>query len=111
MSTADTFTLSIRLGNEAMQTGADVAEQLHRAAGILGEYYEALTPGLNSSVYDQNGNRVGEWRAEREERQESAAEIATAVLEAHRIRPDWKRDGEQIHGLLMEAVRAARGEV
>lgn len=36
--------------------------------------------------------------------------IAERVLDNHRIRPDWRRTGEQIVPLLAEAVRIARGE-
>lgn len=36
--------------------------------------------------------------------------IAERVLDNHRIRPDWRRTGEQIIPLLAEAVRIARGE-
>lgn len=41
---------------------------------------------------------------------ESPTQIAERVLENHRIRPDWRRTGEQIIPLLAEAVRIARGE-
>ncbi|QWY80185.1 hypothetical protein SEA_STRAWBERRYJAMM_108 [Microbacterium phage StrawberryJamm] len=41
---------------------------------------------------------------------ESAEQIAERVLDNHRIRPDWRRTGEQIVPLLAEAVRIARGE-
>lgn len=58
-----TFTLTIRLGNDAMQTGEDVAEQLTRAAGWLAEYEpDVLDAGKAISILDQNGNRVGQWK-------------------------------------------------
>lgn len=41
---------------------------------------------------------------------ESPERIAERVLDNHRIRPDWRRTGEQIVPLLAEAVRIARGE-
>ncbi|WKW84968.1 hypothetical protein SEA_SALLYK_102 [Microbacterium phage SallyK] len=41
---------------------------------------------------------------------ESPTQIAERVLDNHRIRPDWRRTGEQIIPLLAEAVRIARGE-
>lgn len=41
---------------------------------------------------------------------ETAEQIAERVLDNHRIRPDWRRTGEQIIPLLAEAVRIARGE-
>ncbi|QNJ55595.1 hypothetical protein SEA_PHINKY_104 [Microbacterium phage Phinky] len=41
---------------------------------------------------------------------ERPEQIAERVLENHRIRPDWRRTGEQILPLLAEAVRIARGE-
>lgn len=41
---------------------------------------------------------------------EQPEQIAERVLDNHRIRPDWRRTGEQIIPLLAEAVRIARGE-
>lgn len=58
-----TFTLTIRLGNDAMQTSADVAGAINAAVyDLQGEQggYEPLTPG-NGPIYDVNGNRVGKW--------------------------------------------------
>lgn len=37
-------------------------------------------------------------------------EIAQAVLDAHSIRPDWRRTGEQIIPLIVEALSLARAE-
>jgi hypothetical protein len=57
-----TFTLGIRLGNDAMQTPHDVAAVLRKVAdrldvqaGLLGAVRE------ESSIRDLNGNTVGEW--------------------------------------------------
>lgn len=49
------FTLTINLGNEAMQTGEDVAEAVALAVYSI-EQQEG--PGR---IYDANGNQVGEW--------------------------------------------------
>lgn len=50
-----TFKLTIRLGNDAMQTREDVAEALVRVA-------EKLRAGLETTtIRDLNGNTVGEW--------------------------------------------------
>jgi hypothetical protein len=49
------FTLNIELGNEAMQTGEDVARALRAVA-------KKLDGGADSGrVQDENGNTVGEW--------------------------------------------------
>lgn len=56
-----TFRLTIKLGNDAMQSSTDVAEALTRAAGWI-EDYAAMTPGESLSLLDQNGNHVGEWK-------------------------------------------------
>jgi hypothetical protein len=49
------FTLSIELGNEAMQTGEDVARALREVA-------KKLDGGDDSGrIRDENGNTVGEW--------------------------------------------------
>lgn len=55
----DEFTLTLRLGNDAMQTPEDIATALRRLAGLLDEY------GFDcgQSILDQNGNKVGEWVA------------------------------------------------
>jgi len=58
------FTLSIDLGNAAMQTGDDVARALTEVAHTLTAFHgdhrlpEAMA-GL--SIRDLNGNRVGAW--------------------------------------------------
>jgi len=50
------FTLTITLGNDVMQTREDIARALDRVAGAV----EFVT--LDSmSIFDANGNRVGEW--------------------------------------------------
>lgn len=49
------FTLTIRLGNDAMQTLEDVAEVLHTVQN-------GLERGDSTGrVFDYNGNAVGEW--------------------------------------------------
>ena len=55
------FTLSITLGNDAMQTGNDVAEALNRAADdIWPNGWESMT-NQHGTIFDVNGNRVGDW--------------------------------------------------
>ena len=51
----NTFTLTIRLGNDAMNTPEDVAQLLHDAADIISEGY------YSTYLFDLNGNRVGEF--------------------------------------------------
>lgn len=46
----------------------------------------------------------------RERVQPTAEQIAEQVLGRHAIQPHWLRNGNQISGLLAEAVRTARGE-
>lgn len=38
------------------------------------------------------------------------AEIAANVLDSHAIKPDWRRSGEQIAALIVEAINADRIE-
>ncbi|WP_406245864.1 hypothetical protein ACI7YT_12550 [Microbacterium sp. M] len=108
------FRLTITLGNDAMQTGNDIADALSESsaqlAGRYGVDYLDEWTGLGAGIFDANGNRVGRWGIERGSDRRSPEQIAQSVLDAHAIRPDWKRSGEQIAGLLAEAVRAARGE-
>ena len=49
-----TLTLTIRLGNDAMNTPEDVAQLLHDAADYIMEGY------YPKYLFDMNGNRVGE---------------------------------------------------
>lgn len=57
-----TFTLTIELGNDAMQTGADVAEALRRLAHRLedDDAYGELKP-TSQRIKDRNGNTVGQF--------------------------------------------------
>lgn len=56
-----TFTLTLKMGNAAMMTPADVADALRRAAYWI-EEYETAEADTARSILDQNGQRVGEWR-------------------------------------------------
>ena len=49
------FTLSIELGNEAMQTGEDAARALREVATGLDQGYD------KGRIVDDNGNAVGKW--------------------------------------------------
>jgi molybdopterin synthase catalytic subunit len=51
----DTFTLTIKLGNDAMQTPQDVAEALESAAERLMGALEFF----HGKLHDENGNTVG----------------------------------------------------
>jgi hypothetical protein len=59
------FTLTIELGNEAMQTALDVAEALRGTADRLFMYRQGLPDkfGANEKghIKDENGNWVGSW--------------------------------------------------
>lgn len=55
------FTLSIELGNEAMQDSEDVAHALRTVAGKVAEYYAPLEGGERGSIRDLNGNTCGSW--------------------------------------------------
>ena len=54
----DKFTLTISLGNDAMQDYADIAEALICLSELMADYGDD-TPSV---IMDQNGNRVGEWK-------------------------------------------------
>lgn len=51
--------LTILLGNEAMQTGADVIQSLRDS--LKGEESLPLEPGVGGVLWDENGNTVGKW--------------------------------------------------
>lgn len=61
-----TFTLTIELGNDAMQSANDIQHALLNAAsGVSNAYaaegiYEPIIPG-DGRVRDLNGNTVGRW--------------------------------------------------
>lgn len=70
----DRFSLSIDLGNEAMQSALDVAGALYRVGSAVAaasseraldasELYDGAE-ATSGPVFDMNGNRVGEWRFE-----------------------------------------------
>lgn len=50
------FTLNIKMGNEAMQTGEDIAAALHAVA-----YHVEQHDDSTGSIFDENGNNVGKW--------------------------------------------------
>ena len=54
------FTLNIELGNDAMQTGADISDALHKLAGKVYGFDDAIE-GERGVIMDTNGNKVGEW--------------------------------------------------
>jgi hypothetical protein len=51
------FTLSIQLGNEAMETADDIATALEMVAGRLHDGCDA------GSIHDVNGTKVGQFKA------------------------------------------------
>ena len=109
------FTLEIKLGNALMRNGSDVARALREIsedyklteAVPLDEENDFTGDERSRSIIDDNGAHVGSWRITY---REPGEEIARRVLDEHCIKPDWQRSGEQIAGLIAEAVAIARGE-
>lgn len=63
MSEEETFTTTIHLGNEAMQTPLDVARALRRIADKLdADEVEKWYLGTFQTIHDDNGNDVGRWK-------------------------------------------------
>lgn len=58
----ESFTLSIRLGNEAMRVPGDVGGALREMAEKFENGY-ALIPS-KGTIQDENGNTVGRWYGE-----------------------------------------------
>ena len=56
-----TFTLTIELGNDAMQTGFDVADTIKREFKSFVDGCEPLVVGDRGPLFDINGNTVGKW--------------------------------------------------
>lgn len=55
------FRVEIELGNDAMLTGADLAQALAKVGDVL-RHYADLPVGLALNIKDANGNTVGRWR-------------------------------------------------
>lgn len=51
----DEFTLTIKLGNDAMQTRRDIADALRAVVDKL------ESGALDGKIFDTNGNKVGSW--------------------------------------------------
>lgn len=60
------FKMEITLGNEAMQTGLDVATALQKVGSHIREYNEKDLPGAEGNIRDINGNTVGKWKVDDE---------------------------------------------
>lgn len=57
-----TFKLQIELGNDAMQTGVDIADALRAHADLLEEYNNRqLANTSKHGIRDTNGSTVGFW--------------------------------------------------
>lgn len=72
------FKLTIELGNDAMQDGAEVAEALEQVAAKV-HYELPLVAGEPHMVRDANGNTVGRWEVRD---RVVDADLATEVREA-----------------------------
>ena len=55
----DAFVMKIGLGNDAMQTPLDVADELRTLADFLAGVVD--WPEEGGTVVDRNGNSVGRW--------------------------------------------------
>ncbi len=59
------FLLEIELGNEAMQTGRDIAAELNYQAQQINHYFasnEIQRVTVAHVIRDDNGNTVGKWQ-------------------------------------------------
>lgn len=110
------FTLIIRMGNDLMHNGRDVAKALRDVASDgrltdaepLDSDNEFIAKHSGSTgILDDNGGMVGSWRIAEHLTDE---EIAQQVLDNHAIKPYRVCNGEQVRLLLEEAVRISRGE-
>jgi len=54
------YKLEIELGNEAMLSGADVADALRAVADRI-DVDQPMIEQHNYGISDRNGNRVGTW--------------------------------------------------
>lgn len=56
------FTLTIKLGNDAMQTLDDVFCSFKKSIRGLADAQTPLAHGDSDSLRDANGNTVGQWK-------------------------------------------------
>ena len=61
------FKLTIRLGNDAMQTPADVADTLRNQVARAVDTVLTTTQAAEGRIWDINGNTVGRWSFKDEE--------------------------------------------
>jgi hypothetical protein len=90
MQAAESFTLEIALGNEAMQTRQDVAGALRNVAYDL--EHNPPSREAEGTIRDLNGNTVGTWKlavsAETAEYENEQYEDARALHDDDRRRRD-----------------------
>ncbi len=55
------FTLEIEMGNDAMQTYAEIAFAVRRVFPYFANRPEEVDEDENGNLYDANGNKVGSW--------------------------------------------------
>lgn len=55
------FTLTIELGNDAMQTYADIFRAIREHKPHLVPMSHVARPGYEKTIRDVNGNAVGKW--------------------------------------------------
>jgi hypothetical protein len=67
------FRLEIEMGNEAMQTYADIASATRRIFADFANRPELLQDD-SGRIYDVNGNKVGHWSADEVEPEEDESE-------------------------------------
>ena len=56
-----TFTLTITLGNDGMQSGSDVADSLAYVGASIRDGYDTPLSPASMAIRDDNGNTVGSW--------------------------------------------------
>lgn len=57
----DQFTVTIELGNDAMQTGRDIANALEELSQRLLTYAGPIRGTDDGVIADENGNTIGKW--------------------------------------------------
>lgn len=65
------FTMTIDMGNAAMQTPADIARATVRIFSDFARQMEVCTDGNSGRIYDGNGNKVGTWNLDEMEAEDA----------------------------------------
>lgn len=96
------YIINIRIGNDAMQTGGDVAGALRKLADRIEEESPDLEP---HSLFDGKGNRVGEAKLQADPMGELREDIERYTGAREAERDEYRRFKEEHTGFKYRTTR------